>query len=489
MVKKKTHSSQTLSPEKYIKEKARMLPVSACYRDKNWKEGGLVTILVVRRHPKETYTYGCYLVDMFCLGVKESFYEFSLSDIDLESLLRSYREKCDLEQVSYEEVHNMIYGAVAFAEEAGISPDKSFALTRYLLEEDTDDIPLIDYEYGRDGMHFLMAENRLELSKYQPLLEKNLGTGHYKYVVEEDDEPDEDEENDNDFDFSEMMENMGNLFMSQEESAYTYIHPEYPAVLDVENQWLVSLFYDVDNQASLPEDKIKEVLSLPHDSLKHDLEQITLFETGRTCEDIPEERWNEDYAAPLLHTLFFLGEVGDGDSLEVVLETLRQNLDYYDFHFGDSRNEVYVPTLYLLGKDRLPTLLSYMKEPGLYTFARCMVSPAVALVARMYPERRSEVIDWFRNLLQFYVEELPRKICCDGTLVGLIMSDLMDLHASELLPEIKAVFATGEVDEGCVGDYSAVEKEILNLSSGWLRDVYKTDIYERYEDYSKMWKK
>lgn len=291
-----------------------MLPVSACYRDKNWKEGGLVTILVVRCHPKETYTYGCYLVDMFCLGVKESFYKFSLSDIDLESFLRSYREKCDLEQ-------------------------------------------------------------------------------------------------------------------------------------------------------------------------------ITLFETGRTCEGIPEERWNEDYAAPLLHTLFFLGEVGDGDCLEIVFETLRQNQDYYDFHFGDSRNEVYVPTLYLLGKDRLPTLLSYMKELGLYTFARCMVPTAVALVARMHPERRSEVIDWFRNLLQFYAEELPHRTCCDGTLVGLIMSDLMDLHASELLPEIKAVFATGEVDKGCSGDYRAVEKEILNPSSGWLLDVYKTDIYERYEDYSKMWKK
>ena len=58
-------------------------------------------------------------------------------------------------ECSYEEAHNLVWGSIAYAEEAGIAPDKSFRLTQYILDEETDDVPLIEYEYGKDGKHFL----------------------------------------------------------------------------------------------------------------------------------------------------------------------------------------------------------------------------------------------------------------------------------------------------------------------------------------------
>ena len=85
-------------------------------------------------------------------------------------------------QVSYNEAHNLIFGAIAFAEEAGIKPSPEFALTQYLLEEDTEDVPLIEYEFGKNGKHFLVAKNNLELNTYLPLLEKNLPEGEYDFI-------------------------------------------------------------------------------------------------------------------------------------------------------------------------------------------------------------------------------------------------------------------------------------------------------------------
>ncbi len=46
---------------------------------------------------------------------------------------------------SYEEAHNRVWGSVAYAEEAGIAPDKSFRLTQYMLDEDTDDETIEEY--------------------------------------------------------------------------------------------------------------------------------------------------------------------------------------------------------------------------------------------------------------------------------------------------------------------------------------------------------
>ena len=108
-------------------------------------------------------------------------------------------------ECSYEEAHNRVWGSIAYAEEAGISPDKSFQLTQYMLEEDTDEVPLIEYEYGREGKHFLTCSSHLEASRYLPLLRKNLGEGNYDYIVnigepEDDDDDDFDEDYDDDYD-------------------------------------------------------------------------------------------------------------------------------------------------------------------------------------------------------------------------------------------------------------------------------------------------
>ena len=120
-----------------------------------------------------------------------------------------------------------MYGAIAWAEEAGIEPDKSFAVTKYMLEEDTDNIPLIEYEFGRDGKHLLMANNNLEASRYLPLLKKNLGEGNFAFTIKMDNLNE-----DLDWDsgkFFERLEhaNESPLFKRYGPSTeYTYRHPE-----------------------------------------------------------------------------------------------------------------------------------------------------------------------------------------------------------------------------------------------------------------------
>ena len=139
MKKAKQQASKQLTPEQYIRQKARMLPVEDCFMTSDWEKVGESIVLVVRRHVKETYTIGVYLIDTFCLGLKDSYYYFSIDKIDYDNLLERFRRNESLEKISYNEAHNMIFGAIAFAEEAGITPSNSFELTQYLLEEDTED--------------------------------------------------------------------------------------------------------------------------------------------------------------------------------------------------------------------------------------------------------------------------------------------------------------------------------------------------------------
>lgn len=487
MAKKKKNIAQPqqLSPQRYIKEKARNLPVAECYWGGEWKERGMTIVIVARQHKHGNYTVGFYQVDTFCKGVTSSSYLFNTSEKEYTDFLDNSDDNLKLMKCTYPEAHNLIYGAVGFAEEAGIQPDKSFQLTQYILEEDTESVPLIEYDFGKDGTHFLVADTWLEANTYLPLLEENLGD-EFEYVVRD---TEEEEDNDDEAALGTTLDRLKNLFDSTKHiqaTPYLYKRPAYPVALEMENAKLLPLFYESEYQFGFPEEKLAEILSLPREGLVRDLEHLTLFETGCTCDEIPAERLQGEYITPLVHTLFLLGELRSETSLPIVLETLRQEDFYYDFHFGDARSEVYVPTLYLLGQNNLSALMDYIKEPGLDTFARCLVFSAVALIVSNQPERRAEVIEWFREVLVFYREKISEVIYCDGNLASMMVNELIDMKAEELLPEIKALYDTGLVDEFGCGNYEKVET-LIRFGTEHGRQSYPLDIYERYREYKARW--
>lgn len=173
---------QALSPERYIKEKARLLPIVECWITDGWDKCGLGTAIVARQHKNGNYTLGIYMFDTFCCGLTDSLYHFNVPEYEYREMLEEGCATLEMNPISYEELHNLIYGAVAFAEEAGLGPHSSFKLTQYILEEDTDEIPLIEYEFGKDGKHFLVATSRFQVNTLLPVMKKNLGDD-FSYVL------------------------------------------------------------------------------------------------------------------------------------------------------------------------------------------------------------------------------------------------------------------------------------------------------------------
>ena len=144
-----------LSPKQYILTRARKLPIDACYINEAWKENGLANIFVIRKHSNQNYTFGIYLVDVFALGTKDTFFNFNVSETTLNEIL-DRMEAEGMIKADYNLVHNIIYGANEFAEENGYKIHKDFATTQYILEEDDENIPLIEIEFGKDGEPFLI---------------------------------------------------------------------------------------------------------------------------------------------------------------------------------------------------------------------------------------------------------------------------------------------------------------------------------------------
>lgn len=178
---------QLLSPENYIRQKSRNLPIYDCRINCEWKEGQLASILVARSHANENITFCFYLVDLGCLGVKDSMYYFNMPIDEYKDYLEDFEENLASEPISYTLAHNIIYAGLQFAEEYGFKPCKEFtSTTKFMLEEDTDDIELIDIEVGDEDGDPLFVNNGYEspsrVNQILNQLDKYAGEGNYTYI-------------------------------------------------------------------------------------------------------------------------------------------------------------------------------------------------------------------------------------------------------------------------------------------------------------------
>jgi len=184
---------EKISPKKYIETKARSLPIYKCLVTPNWKEMDMANLIIMRQHVTGNITLGYYLIDLLCLGVKDTFYHFNIPEPEAEERLESIINL--LEECEYDLAHNIIYAAHDFAMEFDIPPHKDFKLTKYILQEDDDDVPLIDIHTGApDGKPHLMINPQGQGKWALEKLIKNAGEGNYYYTTGDDfdDEDDED---------------------------------------------------------------------------------------------------------------------------------------------------------------------------------------------------------------------------------------------------------------------------------------------------------
>ncbi|RLD61028.1 MAG: hypothetical protein DRJ05_03475, partial [Bacteroidetes bacterium] len=85
-----------LSPINYIRQKAKKLPIYECLINPDWLEGGLATVYIARQHTNGNITFGSYLVDLLCLGVKDTGYDFNITKTSFQELINNFPEEYKL---------------------------------------------------------------------------------------------------------------------------------------------------------------------------------------------------------------------------------------------------------------------------------------------------------------------------------------------------------------------------------------------------------
>ncbi len=182
MAKKgKIAQMQPISLKTYIVERARKLPFYKC-----WSVGddasGMNQIIVSRQKANGNIIVGFYLIDHFCLGLKDTFYkEFAdLDELD-EAYFDSLPPDFKTKEISADYAQNYIYGAIEYAEDLGFEPDKDFRITEYILD-DVEDIDYIEIAFGENGIPHYIPGEQDDVEKNLKILREKVGMDNFQFT-------------------------------------------------------------------------------------------------------------------------------------------------------------------------------------------------------------------------------------------------------------------------------------------------------------------
>lgn len=163
------------------------------YIGKSWQEHGLAQVLVVRRRGNSSADAGFFLVDVWCLGVKDAFADTDLLESELEDYIAERLPEATSEPIHPTCAKKLIEGAVAYAERFGFAPHRDFRKARRVLSGIDAALCPTDFTFGRDGRPCFVrgphdSEERLE--RVLAILEARCGEDGYDFVddSEEDDD-------------------------------------------------------------------------------------------------------------------------------------------------------------------------------------------------------------------------------------------------------------------------------------------------------------
>ena len=162
--------------ETELVRRAAEFPAGPCYISGTWQDRGLAQVIVLRQVPDGTFLLGAYLVDVFCLGVKNAF----SARLDNDEL-RSFLDQCPdaLQETSYEDARSVILGAIEFARQFGFEPDESWTASSAVVEPDRLFNRKLDF--GKDGQPLYIQgphdDARKIMNKFAPFVRE--GGAHY----------------------------------------------------------------------------------------------------------------------------------------------------------------------------------------------------------------------------------------------------------------------------------------------------------------------
>ena len=128
---------------------------------------------------------GVYLLDVWCLGVKNTYFSI-LSENEFLDRIKQIEVNEHLETLHPSCARKIIEQCVEYSDKLGFKPHKDYKISRQLLIDLDSNVCPNQYTFGKDGKPFYISGPNEVLNQSKKIVEKlfrNCGEGNFDYSV------------------------------------------------------------------------------------------------------------------------------------------------------------------------------------------------------------------------------------------------------------------------------------------------------------------
>lgn len=164
---------------------AARFPIGDCLTPTNLFEEGIGTVVLTRSLPSGEIAVAGFLVDSYCLGVKNALYRV-LSPTEYDYYRQQIEAQTPLERVHPSCLRKLVEGAVQYARDLGFPPHSDYARAAQLFGDIDAAACPVRYTYGKDGRPFYVNgpyESAAQSRKILDTLARRLGPDGFHYMT------------------------------------------------------------------------------------------------------------------------------------------------------------------------------------------------------------------------------------------------------------------------------------------------------------------
>jgi hypothetical protein len=160
-------------------------PIHECLVPASLFEQGLGNLVFSRALPDGHMALSVFLLDMYCMGVKNAFSTIG-TRLEYHAHLSRASKSQELEPIDPACFRKLVEGGVAYARELGFSPHADYAEARQIFGDVDAAACPTHFEYGYEGKPLYVSrpdETATQVRAILDHLERHLGPGNFYYLV------------------------------------------------------------------------------------------------------------------------------------------------------------------------------------------------------------------------------------------------------------------------------------------------------------------
>jgi hypothetical protein len=168
-----------------MKKKSGWGGIVECLMTANFPDSGIGYVTVLTDNGSDSLRYVNFLVDSFCLGVKNLDYH-KIYPSEYQTILERLAAVSPLMRVSPADAKKFIEGAVSYAANLGFKPHEDFPKYFKCLADIDSSECLTEFSYGLDGKPMYVQGPRDSLNRAKSIVQRlrsKLGDGEFNYSL------------------------------------------------------------------------------------------------------------------------------------------------------------------------------------------------------------------------------------------------------------------------------------------------------------------